>query len=311
MIRMPKFILLILKNFLASFSKTTKNKDYPEHGIYNERLNIPYLDDNEYHHQFDIYYAKEPIKNAVIIDIHGGAYMFGQHEDNYYFGTEFLARGYDFICIDYLPNDGKRQIKDLVDDCALCLMYIFNHMVELGLSGKKIILTGDSAGGHFALLLAEAINDKQLALELGYEFRDDIDLIAVMLNCPVYDFAVVGRKEMTKASLRRMLGSKYTNAKLMELLSPRTHIDKLKTPLFCSTCRNDFIRKESVTLNEDMRSSITPFLFVDIPSKDMAVGHVHNVLAPSLKESKKVNNLMLKFLEACLLKSRKETKKVE
>lgn len=298
--KMPRFILEILKAFFSNLSKTTKNKDYPEHGIYPERLNIPYIDDDLHHHKFDIYYAKEHIKNVCIIDIHGGAYMFGQHEDNYYFGTKFLDKGYDFICLDYLPNDGKRQIKDLIDDCACCLMYIFNHRIELGLAGKRFAITGDSAGGHFALLLSEAMLNKDLADKLGYRFAEDVELIGTMINCPVYDFVNIGRKEMTKASLRRMFGSKYNDMKLMELLSPKTHINLMTKPLFCSTCYHDFLKKESEKLAEDMKSIPTKFTYVFIDNKDITVNHVHNVLSPNLKDSKKVNSLMLKFLDECM-----------
>ena len=86
----------------------------------------------------------------------------------------------------------------------------------------------------------------------------------------------------------------------MRLLSPREYIKDFKLPIFLSTCKRDFFRKESMKLNEDMALKDNKYVFVDIDSDNKEVGHVHNVIAPYLEESKRVNQKMFEFIETII-----------
>ena len=286
-------------NMIARGSRKSTLKrraEFPPYGKYEEKIDIPYIDDGNYHHKFDVVYGKEPSKHCCIIDIHGGSYIFGEHQDQYIFGDFFLKQGYDFVAVDYVPNDGTRKTKDIFDDLHVCFNYIFSHWKELGLEGDDLVITGDSAGGHMALTMAELLLSKEYAAELGYSFPE-IKLIACLANCPVYDFVNIGVDNLAKSGMKRMFGPTYVDKKSFELLCPRTHIDLLTCPTFVSTCRNDFIRQQSVLLNEDMKNRNQMFEFFDVNSKDKKVGHVHNVLSPFDEEGTRVNQAMVDFIE--------------
>ena len=85
----------------------------------------------------------------------------------------------------------------------------------------------------------------------------------------------------------------------LKKLSPKTYISSINIPLFLSTCKHDFIRNESMLLNEDMKDKKN-YVFLDIDSDDKNVDHVHNITKPQLEESKKVNNAMARFLDIYL-----------
>ena len=294
MIKVNRFLMeIMIKNSLKQTKKWRKN--YPPHGLFEERIDVPYMSDHTHRHSFDIYYAKENIKNIVIIDIHGGSYMYGDHLDNYILAIPFLKEGFDFITVDYIPNNGKMDTKDLIDDCVRCINYIFAHQKELGIEGKRFAITGDSAGGHFALTIAEAICDKEYAKRLGYEFPD-VKLIACLLNCPVYNFAHVGDGFLTRSGMKRMFGPHYNDIEAVELICPKVNIDSLTCPLFVSTCSQDFLRQHSLLLKEDMEKRNHNYELLDIQSDDKNIGHVHNVLIPDHPLSQKVNNAMMDFI---------------
>ena len=292
-----------VNGFMVNFLKWQILKDikkrregYPPHGVFTEYRDIPYINDGNPQHTFDIYLAKENRKNICIIDIHGGSYIFGQHQDNYPFAYEFLKEGFDIVTIDYQPNNGKMNTKDLIDDVAKNINYLFAHLGEFDLDKDQFVITGDSAGGHIALTITEAILDKDYAKELGYEFlRTDIK--SCLVNGPVYDFVHIGEGAMTNSGMKRMFGPNHKDKTAFALICPKTHLSSLTCPLFVSTCKNDFLRAQSLVLNEDMKVKNNKYKFIDLDSDDKNVGHVHNVIATQLPESIQINREMMAFIE--------------
>ena len=294
--KLGKFIVNFLKR--NSYKSALKRrKMYPPYGKYNEKIDIPYIDDGNYNHKFDVLLAKENRKKCLIIDIHGGSYIFGEHIDQYVFGEYFLKEGYDFISADYIPNDGKtRSIKDIFDDLYALLKYIFEHQKELGIENEAIVVTGDSAGGHMALTICELLCDEEYAKALGYEMPN-FKLIACLPNCPVYDFVHMADGNLTRSGQKRILGPRYNDKKLLEDYCPKTHIDSLKCPTFVSTCKRDFLRMHTLMLYDDLQRRGVESGIIDLNTDDKTTGHVHNVLHPFRPYSDQVNRAMVDFIE--------------
>ena len=161
-----------------------------------------------------------------------------------------------------------------------------------------MFLTGDSAGGHFALYLAEGAEDHSLPVH-----PERFVSQGVLVNCPAYDYELFALTNgFTESALRWFIGPRYLDKAWMASLSPRTHIASYTGPLFVSTCRNDFIRDEALKLVADCEALGREVEFLDIPSKDKKVGHVHNINFPDLPESREVNGRMAAFMQSCLEK---------
>lgn len=291
-------------NLVKAFTVRTikkRRKYIPDRKSYKERRDIPYLNGNNKYHTFDVIYAKEENRKSVcIIDIHGGSYMFSEHLDNYRFARFFVERGFDVATLDYLPNNGKRSTKDLIDDVYQNLLYIFNHLQELELENDKFVVTGDSAGGHISLLLTLAMTSKEIADKLGYQFPE-VKIHSLLVNSPVYDFEYVTTQTMKKSGAKRMFGPRYNDEEFNKLLSPKTYIEQLNTPIFVSACKNDFIRIQPLMLKADLEKYQKKHVFMDIQADDKNVDHVHNVTKPELKESIEVNKAMINFILENLL----------
>ena len=271
-----------------------RRKINPPYGKHEELIDIPFINDGEYHHKIDVIYGDKPKKKCCIIDIHGGAYIACGHIDQYHFGSYFAKKGYDWVSCDYIVNDGTRSIKDMFDDLYACFLYIFSHLKELKLEDDDFVITGDSAGGHMALTMAELMCDKEYAKKVGYEFPD-VKIKACLVNCPVYDFVHIGDNSLTNSGKKRMFGETYKDKKLFELFSPRHNIKSLTCPLFVSTGKKDFLRAESLKVPDDMKGRDNLFQFIDL-YVDKAV-HVHNVVNPLEEEGVYINDQMVDFIE--------------
>lgn len=273
-----------------------KRKKFVGLNDYAFKLDEPYIDDGSINHKMDIFLAPKENRNGVcVIDIHGGAYILSEHRDNFPFAYKFVEKGFDFITVDYLPNNGKRNTKDSIDDIYQCIKYIFEHLKDYHLENDRFIIAGDSAGGHFALLLTEAMNDPSLADKLGYDLKN-INFEVCLVNCPVFDFANIGKDYLNKSGLTRLFGKNYNDLQARQLICPKYNFKSLKTPLFVSTCRQDFLRNESMMLKECLENSSLTYKFIDIDSTKKKIDHVHNVLRPNLEESIQINSSMMDFV---------------
>ena len=102
----------------------------------------------------------------AIVWIHGGGWMAGCPEQ-YIAHCRWTAwRGAVGIAISYtlLQNPDCHtsfikgpSISDCLDDCRAAIKYIRKNAVQLGIDPDKIVVVGDSAGGHLALCLG--VND--------------------------------------------------------------------------------------------------------------------------------------------------------
>lgn len=285
----------ILKMMVSSWSKPSKELFYAD--SCDKRIGVPYVENGDPAQVLDIYYADKAVrKEAVLIDIHGGFYVGGCRENNRALASVFLKEGYDVVLLEYRLNDDGRDVSDELADCAVGLDYLAVHSDELGLNKDRMFLTGDSAGGHLALYMAEGAEARSLPVHpAAFTPR------GVLLNCPAYDFASFAHSGgFSKSALAWFLGPRYEDAAWMSSMSPRTYIGSYHGPLFVSTCTHDFIRSQSLLIKADCDSLARPLEFVDISSDDKKVGHVHNVTDVNLPASREVNARMIEFMNSCL-----------
>ena len=285
----------MLKMLVSGINKVSTEPAYAD--SLDKRLDVPYVENGTPSQVLDIYLASpDKRKDAVLIDIHGGFYVAGKRQNNRRFASVFLNEGYDVVLVEYRVNDGVTDVSDELADCAAALDYLAIHAGELGLDHRRMFLTGDSAGGHLALYMAEAAEDTSMPIRPEV-FKPQ----GVMLNCPAYDFASFAKAEgFTKGALAWFIGPRYADRQWLDSVSPRTFIGSYSGPLFVSTCKNDFIRAQSHLIKSDCDSLGRKIEFMDIDSRDRKVGHVHNVINQDLPESQEVNGRMIAFMDSII-----------
>lgn len=274
-------------------------KDWPPQNKYRVKTDVDALGDGIFSHQLDLYYANDDVrKNRLLIDIHGGGYIANTRKFNYGFASVFLEEGYDVAVLDYPLNDGVQDVIDQVRVLAKQLLFLRSHAEELEIGQDTFFLTGDSAGGHFALLLAEMAEDPSLSQQIAGVDLSGLSLKAVAVNCPVYNYIrVIEESPLNNRGKAALFGPSSLKEDHAALISPKTYIASLQTPVLVSSCREDFLRTHSEELVNDLKEAGRPPVFVFLDFIKPGVGHVHNVLSISLPESRYVNEEMMRFLQ--------------
>lgn len=96
--------------------------------------------------------AIEPLNvpKPTLLYIHGGGWVNGKKGNTTLAPLPYLARGMNTVNIDYrLAEDALAPAA--VEDCRCALRWVINHAREYGFDTKKIVVVGESAGGHLAL----------------------------------------------------------------------------------------------------------------------------------------------------------------
>lgn len=295
---------MLIDKIFGAFWQNTKRMDdkriatlTPPTGL-KETNNIPYLDDGHVHHQLDVYYpegTKETDRLPVIIDIHGGGWMYGDKELNKYYCLELATKGFVVFNMSYrlYPEVG---VKQQLQDISHCLLRIKEILSNFPCDTDNIYLTGDSAGGMLAAFTA-MLSESEKMREL-YETVDfSLHFNAVGLTSPVPrmngDFPM---NFYTKKMLgKNCEGQPWTNyVNLDDILT----LGKMP-PTFMLTSSGDFLARKETRLAAELYKKegidcqlmdFEKFNGVDLP-------HVFPVIYPFNEESQRAINEMLNFFK--------------
>ena len=147
---------------------------------------IQYIDDGNPYHKFDVFYPEGKIAKEglpVIIDIHGGGWMYATKDLNEYYCMELAKKGYCVFSISYrlVPDI---TVNEQIKDCTEALAFIRANMKDYPANKKTVMLTGDSAGGQLALY-STILNNNPDAREIFGTVDTKLNIKCLLLTSPV------------------------------------------------------------------------------------------------------------------------------
>ena len=259
---------------------------------------IPYLDDGDQGHLFDIYELPNlPDDAPVVVNIHGGGLFASYKEVNANFNYEWARLGYRTASISYrrIP---ETTLWHQIDDVMAALRYLGENAGELHLDLSRCFITGDSAGALLALF-ALAINGSSELQErfgiagCGYLFRA-AGLISIMLDTQ--------RRDLLRA-ISNVVTTKEDAGKPYErfLLDPSLLlISEGIPPILQITSDEDLIQADSLKLERLLEARGIEHELVNYPKGDQyELVHVFAVGYPMYPESRDVFARMDAFFKAC------------
>jgi acetyl esterase/lipase len=102
----------------------------------------------------DLFHPPEPGTNRpAVVLIHGGAWRQGDRKQLRGYGIALARRGYVCAAVEYRLS-GEAKWPAQLHDVKAALRFVRSRSAELGIDPAKICVSGNSAGGHLALLLA-------------------------------------------------------------------------------------------------------------------------------------------------------------
>jgi acetyl esterase/lipase len=97
--------------------------------------------------------AKTP--SPTLVFIHGGNWVGGSKAASSLMILPFLDMGWNVVNIDYrLLHTAPAPAG--ADDCFCALRWVYQHAKQYNIDTSRVVVSGNSAGGHLALLLAMA-----------------------------------------------------------------------------------------------------------------------------------------------------------
>ncbi len=294
---------MFLDSILKLFWKNTERMDnkriatlhFPE-GVH-ESNNHAYISDGHKHHLLDVYYPENTEgKLPVIIDVHGGGWMYGDKELNKNYCLTLAKRGNVVFNMSYrlYPEvTADEQLRDV----AAALKWINENMDSFPCDRNSICLTGDSAGGMlagFTAMLSQSEKMRELFSVPDFSLRFD----AVGLTSAV---AYMDDGSPMSFYTRIMLGgNKYKKEKW----APYVNIDKVldlgqMIPTFMVTSTGDTLAlKQVLRAAEDFKKKGVEVEMMNFGEyKGKALPHVFSILYPEMKPSAENIDAMLAFFK--------------
>jgi len=132
--------------------------------------NVPFGVNDQY---LDIYRPREGVENApVLFQIHGGAWtekMGSKNEQALPLMNHMALRNWICVSADYRLSP-TATAPDHIVDCKQALVWIKQEISSYGGNPDFVVVTGGSAGGHLAALMALSANDP--TFQSGFEGED-------------------------------------------------------------------------------------------------------------------------------------------
>lgn len=262
---------------------------------------IPYLPDGERRHLLDIYYpSMTEDKLPVIIDIHGGGWMYGYKEINKYYCMYLAGRGFTVVNINYGLSP-EFTYKEQLQDCFAAFHWLDENYTEYPCDINNVFLTGDSAGGHLAALCCEIFGSTDLP-DIFHVQIPDFQIRAAAFTCGAFSMPhLLSRIQvpLARSYARFILGADMRD-KNTNIYSNATQLLNIADmpPLYLSSSAQDFIGFETKKFCKKLDELKIPYKLHFWPKgKEHALPHVFNIIEPYYPESILTNIEMTDFLK--------------
>ena len=112
--------------------------------------NITYATQNNYQSKLDVYKQRDSSTRPTLIYIHGGGWTGGTKETSVMSLMPWFEMGWNVVNVEYrLARVSLAPAA--VEDCLCALRWIGANASKYGIDPNRLVVTGESAGGHLAL----------------------------------------------------------------------------------------------------------------------------------------------------------------
>lgn len=124
----------------------------------------------------------------VIVDVHGGGYVYGNRKIYRAYGMELAKRGFIVVNFDYHLAPKYTYPKPL-EDINQVMVWVVNNIEKYSGDLNKIFVVGDSAGAQLASQYLTILTNSEYAKNFDFKVPK-ITVQGCALNCGMYDLSV-------------------------------------------------------------------------------------------------------------------------
>jgi len=264
--------------------------------------NISYAEDDKWH-LLDVYRPRKATGLLpVIVNIHGGAWVYGDKKVYAPYCMYLASRGFAVINASYRLAP-RHTFPAPLEDVGKMVEWVFHHADEYGLDLSNLFFVGDSAGAHLAtaytaIQLNEAYAKKFPGIQVAKSFIPK----GLLLNCGVFDMEAEWKKQGRALTpfLTDLLGEKPT-VESVKQMSPAQFITSDFPSVHLTTSNGDFLRKHSYRLKEVLEKKSVEVVFKEYGEKKKPQGHVFHLYLKN-KVGQECNADQLEFVKQMMKK---------
>ncbi len=230
--------------------------------------------------RLDVYYPQGAALCPVIVNIHGGGFVYGTKEVYKRYCMDLARRGFTVVNINYRLAP-RWKFPTPVEDIHNAIVWLVEQGEAYHADTDHIFMVGDSAGAQLASQYAAILNNPEYRTLFSLTRPDPgIRLQALGLNCGLYDMKSVAKDHRQGLELD-YLGRKIANS------DPRLDVLGAITPAFppahITTACHDFLRPAAKPMYDLLKANQIPCkLDIYGTEENESIGHVFhvNILQP-------------------------------
>ena len=184
--------------------------------------NITYLTANNWEAKLDVYRPrglKEP--NPTLIYIHGGGWVGGSKEAASLIFLPYLTMGWSVVNVEY--RLGRVSLAPAaVEDCRCALAWVIQNAEKYLFDTKKLVVTGNSAGGH--LSLTTGMLPTSAGLDRQCHPREKLEVAAIINWYGITDVGDLLEGNNEKYYAVRWMASLPDRMEIAERVSPLNYV---------------------------------------------------------------------------------------
>ena len=235
--------------------KWKKNDDKRDAGLFIPE-SIRYIRNNRYgddkvYNSLDICYPKdkENKKLPVIINVHGGAYVYGNTEVYQFYCADLARRGFTVVNFNYRLAP-KYKFPAPIEDLSNVIEWLESKEERYPMDLSNVFLTGDSAGAQLASQYA-AIYSNDEYRKLFRLSKPKIKIKGLSLACGLYDI-----EKHVSGKLTGLIKDYFTSEPLRfgEKLKVMDYIKEGYPPCYIFSAPGDFFLENVEPMVEHLKS---------------------------------------------------------
>ncbi len=270
-------------------------------------VDIPYENTGNKFHLLDVYRPKNiDGKLPIIIDIHGGAWIYGTKDINKHYCMGLASYGFVVVNVSYrLISEGcDGTFPNILEDVFAAFNWVENNIEGYQGDLNNVFLTGDSAGAHLSALALSVINTESFASKL--KVHTDLNFRAAALTCGVFDLESFYKMRLpvVKYLFKLFLGKDYKNSEFLSHISIKNNNLEAFPPVFLNTTDGDFMKNQVGAFYKEIKErskNEAELLHIKKPTKNK-LAHVYSVLFPEWEESVQTTDALIAFFKKYLAK---------
>ena len=227
----------------------------------------------------DVYHPLGRTDCPIIVNIHGGGFVYGTKEVYKRYCMDLARRGFAVVNVNYRLAP-RWKFPTPMEDIHRVMQWVMQESHRFG-NSDNVFMVGDSAGAQLTSQYAAMLTNPKYMARFGLEQNaHDIQLKAVGLNCGLYDMKTVAsnpRKNLELDYLGRKIAGDDPRLDVMGAITaafPPAHI---------TTSCHDFLRAAAKPMYDRLTTlGVGSQLQCYGSEDDPSIGHVFhvNILTP-------------------------------